>query len=70
MVMSLPRIFDDAPVAYLTLPSWCAAEGAVLVYPSGDQSGMVWLFVVIAWWVTGKVQPDGAHTSPGRTRGR
>ena len=55
MVMSLPRIFDDAPVAHLAPPSWCTAEGAILVDPGGDRSGMVWLCVVIAW-------------SPGRTR--
>ena len=41
VVLSLPRIFDDAPVAYLTPPSWCTAEGAVLVDPVGDRSGMV-----------------------------
>ena len=28
VMLSLPRIFNDAPVAYLTPPSWCAAEGA------------------------------------------
>ena len=70
VMLSFPRIFDDAPVAYLTPPSWCTAEGAILVDPGGDRSGMVWLFVVIAWWVLGKVQPDGAYPSPGRTRGR
>ena len=69
-MLSLPRIFDDAPVAHLTPPSWCPAEGAVLVNPSSDRSGMVWLCVVIAWWVLGKVQPGAAHPSPGRTRGR
>ena len=63
-------IFDDAPVAYLTPPSWCTAEGTVLVDPGGDRSGMVWLCAVIAWWVLGKVQPDETHLSPGRTRGR
>ena len=42
MVMSLPRIFDYAPVAYLTPPSWCTAEGSVLVDPGVDRSGMVW----------------------------
>ena len=31
VMLSLPRIFDDAPVAYLTPPSWYTAEGAVLV---------------------------------------
>ena len=41
VVLSLPRIFDDAPVACLTPPSWCMAEGAVLVDPGGDHSGMV-----------------------------
>ena len=46
LMLSLPRIFDDAPVAYLTLRP---AEGAVLVDPGGDRSGMVWLLVVIAW---------------------
>ena len=69
VMLSLPQMFDDAPVAYLTPPSWCTAEGAVLVDPSGDQSGMVWLLVFITWWVTGKVQPDGAYPSLGRTRG-
>ena len=59
MVMFSSTIFDDAPVAYLTPPSWCTAEGAVLVEPGGDRSGMVWLLVVIAWSVTSKVQPDG-----------
>ena len=49
VMLSLPRIFDVAPVAYLTLPSWCAAEGAVLVDPGGDRSGMVWLLVFITW---------------------
>ena len=49
VMLSLPRIFDDAPVAYLTPPSWCTAEGADLVDPGGDQSGMEWLCVVIAW---------------------
>ena len=43
VMLSLPRIFDDAPVAQLTPPSWCTAEGAVLVDPGGDRSGMVWL---------------------------
>ena len=41
MVMSLPRIFNDAPIEYLTPPSWCTAEGTVLVDPGGDRSGMV-----------------------------
>ena len=49
VVLSLPRIFDDAPVAYLTPPSWCTAEGAVLVDRSGDRSGMEWLLVFITW---------------------
>ena len=49
MVMfSLSRIFDDAPVACLTPPPGCTAEGAVLVDPGGDRSDMVWLCVVIA----------------------
>ena len=42
MVMSfLPRIFDNAPAACLTPPSWCTAEGSVLVNQVGDRSGMV-----------------------------
>ena len=49
VMLSLPLIFDDAPVAYLTPPSWCTVEGGVLVGPGGDRSGMVWLLVVIAW---------------------
>ena len=44
VMLSLPRIFDDAP--HLTPPSWCPAEGAVLVDPGGDRSGMVWLCVL------------------------
>ena len=47
VMLSFPRIFDDAPVAYLTPPSWCTAETAVLVDPADDQSGMVWLLVFI-----------------------
>ena len=43
VMLSLQRIFYDAPVAYLTPPSWCRAEGVVLVDPGGDRSGMVWL---------------------------
>ena len=46
VMLSLPRIFDDAPVAYLTPPSWCTAEGAIFVVPGGDRSGMVWLLVL------------------------
>ena len=49
VMLSLPRIFDDAPIAYLTPPSWCTSEGAVLVDPGGDRSGMVWLLVFITW---------------------
>ena len=45
VTLSLPRIFDDTLVACLTPPSWCTAEGAVLVGPGGDQSVMVWLLV-------------------------
>ena len=41
VMLSLPRISDEAPVAYLTPPSWCTAEGTVLVDPGGDRSGMV-----------------------------
>ena len=47
VMLSLPRIFDGAPVAYLTYPSWCTAEGVVLVDPSGDWSDSVWLLHVI-----------------------
>ena len=31
---------------------------------------VIWLLIIIIWWVTGKVQPDRAHPSPGRTGGR
>ena len=48
VILSLRQIFDDAPVAYLTTPFWCTAEGAVLVNPGGDRSGMVWVLVVIS----------------------
>ena len=43
LVFHVP-IFDDAPVE-----SGCTAEGAVLVDPGGDRSGMVWLLVFIIW---------------------
>ena len=69
VMLSLPQIFADAPVAYLTPPSWCTMKGAILVDLGGDRSSMIWLFIVIAWWVIGKVHPDGAHPSPSRTRG-
>ena len=36
VMLSLPRIFDDALVAYLTPLSWCTVEGAVLVDLGGD----------------------------------
>ena len=49
VMLSLPRIVNDAPVAYLTPPSRCTAEGAVHVDPGGDRPGLVWLLVVIAW---------------------
>ena len=68
VMLSLPRIFDGAPVAYLTPPSWCTAEGAIPTDPGDDRSGMVWLLVFIIWWVMGRVQPDGGHISI-RTRG-
>ena len=42
VIFSLPRIFDDAPVAYLTPPLWCLAESTVLVDPGGDRTRMVW----------------------------
>ena len=42
VMLSLPQILHDAPVAYLTPPSWCMPEGIVLVDPGGDRSGMVW----------------------------
>ena len=70
MMLSFPWIFDDASVTYLTSPSWCTAEGALLVDLDGVRSSMVWLLVFITWWVEGKVQPDKAHPSPGRTHGR
>ena len=49
VMLSLPQIFDDAPVAYLTPLSWCMMEGVVLVVRDGDLSGMVWLFIFITW---------------------
>ena len=59
VMLSLPRIFDDAPVACLTPLSWCTAEGAVLVNPGGDRSGMAWLLVSddsgqVLWICAGK----------------
>ena len=49
VLLSVPRILDSAPVAFLTPPSWCTAEGAVLVNPGGDRSVMVWFLVAILW---------------------
>ena len=49
VMLSLPRIIDEVPVAFLIPPSWCTAEGAVLVDPDRDRSGMVWLLVFITW---------------------
>ena len=49
VMLSLQRIFDDAPVAYLTPPSGCTVFVAVLVDPGGDRSRMVWLLVFIIW---------------------
>ena len=49
VMLSLPRIFDDAPVAYLTPPSWCTAESEVYDDPGGDRPGMAWLLVFIKW---------------------
>ena len=46
LMLSLPRILDGAPVAYLTPPSRCTAEGAVLVDPRGDRTGMICLIPV------------------------
>ena len=57
MILSLPRIFDDAPVACLTPPSCCTAEGAVLVDPSGDPSGIIWFLFVTSWSVSFVVEP-------------
>ena len=42
VMLSLPRIFDDAPVACLTPLSLCMTESVVLVNPGGDQSGVAW----------------------------
>ena len=49
VMLSLPRILGGAPAECLTSPSWCAPEGAILVNPGGDRSGMVWFLVVISW---------------------
>ena len=65
VMLSLPQIFDDAPVAYLIPPSWCTVESAVLVDTGSHRSDVAWLHVFIIWCVMGKVQPDGAHPSPG-----
>ena len=47
VMLSLPRILDAATVACLTAPSWCTAEGVILVDPDGDRSGMIWLLFVL-----------------------
>ena len=70
VMLSLPWILYGAPVAYLTPLSWCSAEGAVLVDPGDDQTGMIYLLVVISWCLKGKIQPGGAHPFLRRTCGR
>ena len=46
MVMSsLPWIFDDAPVQCFTSPSWCKAEGMVLVNLGGGRASIAWVLV-------------------------
>ena len=39
VMLSLPWIFDGAPVAYFTPLSWCMAEGVILVDQGGDWYG-------------------------------
>ena len=41
----LPQIFDGAPVACLTPPSWCTADSSILVNPGGEWSGKAKLLV-------------------------
>ena len=53
VMLSLPRIFDDAPVAHLTPSSWCTAEGAVLVNPDGVRYGVVSGFYLMMTQVQG-----------------
>ena len=45
VMLSLPKIVDDTPVACLTPLSWCMTESVSLITPGSDQSGMVWLLV-------------------------
>ena len=47
VMLSLPRIFNNAPVACLTPPPWCTEEGAVPLNPGGNRSGMVLLLVFV-----------------------
>ena len=71
VMLSLPRIFDDAPVVCLTPPSWCTEGGAVLVNLSSYRSDMVWSLVSLM--VTEEQSTTWrslAHPSPGRIRGR
>ena len=46
MMLSLPRIFADAPVAYLTPPSWSTVEDAVLVARAATD--LVWYGCVLS----------------------
>ena len=64
-----PHHYTYCTSRYLVPPSWCTVEGAVLVDRSGDRPDIVRLLVFITWWVTDKVQPDGAHPSPDPLRG-
>ena len=45
VMLSLPRIFDDAPVAHLTPLSWCMVDGTVRVNLGSNRSKMVRLLL-------------------------
>ena len=58
VMLSLPRIFGDAPVAYLTPPSLCATGVGHL-----DTSDLVWGSGQVIWTCTGMNKTLSPFTS-------
>ena len=49
------------------MTSWSVSS--ICFNQGSDWYGIVWFLLVISWRLKGKVQPDRAHPSPGRTHG-
>ena len=69
VMLSLPRIFDDAPSSWWHLRPGVRRKARSLLTRAATDPVWYGCFVFITCWVTGKVQPDRAYPSPGRTRG-